>query len=89
MIPLKHPLAAARADPVKAFELRCWARGYLWAVGELGLHKAVDVLQHDAERDGLIDAIGQDAVQQLMARAFHAVCRERRPRVRFNCRAGP
>jgi hypothetical protein len=34
------------------------------------LHDAVDQLQHDAERDGLIDRLGQDAVQAIMSEAF-------------------
>jgi hypothetical protein len=51
-------------------ELRAWARAYLWAIGEYELHEAVDVLQHDAERDGLIEQYGQDAIQQIIAAAF-------------------
>jgi hypothetical protein len=35
--------------------------------------KAVDRLQADAMRDGLVDKIGQDAVQAIMAKAFEAV----------------
>ena len=60
--PLRHPVAVARVDALKAFELRAWARATLWAACEFDLHDAVDVLQHDAERDGLIETIGQDAV---------------------------
>jgi hypothetical protein len=45
----------------------------LWAAGELSLHDAVDVLQADAVRDGLVAEIGQDAVQAIMAKAFEAV----------------
>jgi hypothetical protein len=73
--PLRHPVAAARiarVDTLKAFQLRRWARATLWAAGEFGLHEAVDVLQCDAERDGLITRIGQDAVQRIMADAFHS-----------------
>ena len=55
---------------VEVFRLRCWARAHLWAAGVLGLHEAVDVLQSDAERDGLIDNIGQDAVQAIIAENF-------------------
>jgi hypothetical protein len=74
--PLRHPVAAARAvrvDALKAFEQRCWARAHLWAAGEFDLHEAVDVLQRDAERDGLVEAIGQDAVQRIMYDGFHRV----------------
>jgi hypothetical protein len=73
-IPLRHPVAGVRADPLAAFNQRAWARAYLWAVGEFAdLAEAVDVLQSDAERDGLVDQLGQDEMQRLMARAFHAV----------------
>jgi len=43
----------------------------LWSLGEYSLHEAVDVLQLDAaERAGLLDDLGQDRVQQIMAQAF-------------------
>jgi hypothetical protein len=74
--PLKHPVAAARAvrvDPLKAFELRCWARAYLWAAGEYTLHESVDELQRAAERDGLVARLGQDCIQRIMRDAFHRV----------------
>jgi hypothetical protein len=81
--PLKHPVAGAiRVDALKAFELRCWARAELWAACEFDLHEAVDVLQHAAERDGLITRIGQDAVQAIMASAFHRF--RRFPRIEIN-----
>jgi hypothetical protein len=74
--PLKHPVAPARIDAVKAFELRCWARAELWAACAWdGCHyplaEAVDPLQRAAERDGLVETIGQDAVQRILADAFH------------------
>jgi hypothetical protein len=56
-----------------AFELRCWARAQLFAAGELELSEAVDRLQCDAERDGLVDAIGQDEVQRILSEAFGSV----------------
>jgi hypothetical protein len=40
------------------------------SVGELTLHEAVDVLQADAERDGLIEQIGQDRIQKILAQCF-------------------
>ena len=59
---------------------RAEARAYLWSIGELTLHDAVDQLQADAVRDGLVKQIGQDAVQQIMADAFapyqHALCKQ-------------
>jgi hypothetical protein len=44
--------------------------------GELDLHDAVDVLQEFAEQSGLVAAIGQDAVQAIMANEFRPI-RER------------
>jgi hypothetical protein len=43
----------------------------LWQAGEFSLHEAVDKLQVDAVRDGLLEAIGQDAVERILADAFH------------------
>lgn len=59
-----------RADLLDVLELRAWARALLWSIGELELREAVDVLQHDAERDGLVARLGQDAVQKILAAAF-------------------
>lgn len=57
-----------------AFELRCHARAKLWQDGEIeDLHDAVDPLQAWAMQTGLVRAIGQDAVQAIMAQAFAAV----------------
>lgn len=72
-VALRHPVTAVRADPLKVFELRAWARATLYAACEFDLHEAVDVLQRDAERDGLIEMIGQDGVQRLLRDAFHAL----------------
>jgi hypothetical protein len=47
----------------------------LFLAGECTLHEAVDVLQADADRTGLVDMIGQDAVQLFMAAALEAVPR--------------
>jgi hypothetical protein len=56
-------------DPVDVFRLRAEARAMLYAAGEYTLIEAVDALQLDAERDGLLQ-IGQDRVQQIMSDAF-------------------
>jgi hypothetical protein len=68
--PLHHPAAAARVDLLTAFEARCEARALLWRIGEFDLSEAVDVLQHDAVRDGLVERVGQDRVEEIMAAAF-------------------
>jgi hypothetical protein len=62
--------SAAKPDPVAVFRARCEARAMLVAVGMLGLHEAIDELQRDAKRDGLVERIGQDGVQGLLAAAF-------------------
>jgi hypothetical protein len=49
---------------IVAFKARAEARAILWQAGELTLQEAVDKLQADAERDGLTETIGQDAVQK-------------------------
>jgi hypothetical protein len=69
--PLRH--SEIRLDPLLAFKARAEARAILWAACEIDLHEAVDVLQADAERAGLIDQLGQDRVQQIIADAFHEV----------------
>ena len=48
-------------------------QGCLWHEGDLDLHNAVDVLQAAAVQSGLVGALGQDAVQAIMAKAFAAV----------------
>jgi hypothetical protein len=62
-----------RLDPLEVFVARAEARAMLWAAYEFDLHEAVDVLQRDAERTGLVAAIGQDAVQRIIRDAFHSV----------------
>ena len=57
-------------DPIEAFRLRCEARAYLFSIGELDLHQSIDQLQFHAERNGLVELIGQDAVQAIMGEAF-------------------
>jgi len=75
---MNAPLRTSDVVPVPAidvFRLRAWARAYLFAASEFDLHEAVDKLQADAERDGLVAQIGQDKVQQIIAEEFHKVCR--------------
>ena len=47
-------IAERRVDLIDVFLERAEARAYLWSIGDLDLHEAVDVLQADAERDGLV-----------------------------------
>jgi hypothetical protein len=60
-------------DNTLIFAALCSARATLYAAGELGLPEAVDFLQEWAVKNGLVDAVGQDSVQTMMADAFMAV----------------
>src|SRR5262245_12647557 len=66
----KPPAVPALVD---VFIARAEARALLYAAGELELHDALDKLQADAERDGLVAELGQDEVQRLIAEAFAKV----------------
>jgi hypothetical protein len=68
---------AALPSPLEVFVARAEARAILYAACELDLHEAVDELQAAAVRTGLVAELGQDAVQHILADAFHAVCGRR------------
>lgn len=57
----------------EVFRLRCICRARLWATDEIDLGIAVDELQESAVASGLVELVGQDEVQRLMAEAFGAV----------------
>ena len=59
--------------PSETFQVLCESRALRWQAGDLTLADAVDWLQDIAAKNGLVQAIGQDAVQLIMARAFAAV----------------
>jgi ribosomal protein S12 methylthiotransferase accessory factor YcaO len=59
-----------RVDLLDALWERAQSRAYLWSIGEYSLHEAVDALQASAVRDGLVERIGQDAVQTILVDAF-------------------
>jgi hypothetical protein len=74
---IKHTTAPAPPDPdncpdqIDVLTLRAWARVLLLAEGEIeSVAEAVDPLQAFAVASGLVDEIGQDAVQQILADAF-------------------
>jgi hypothetical protein len=54
-------VAIKRVDLVDAFIERTKARAYLWSIGDLTLHEAVD---------GLIERVGADTLQQILSDAF-------------------
>ena len=57
-------------DELKVFAERCEAKAYLVAEGQIELHDAVNELQSAAESYGLIDRVGQDAIQKLIVDAM-------------------
>ena len=67
-----HAFAERYVDLLDVLRERAEARAYLWAAGEFDLQEAVDKLQADAARDGLVQRIGQDAVQAILAAAFRS-----------------
>jgi hypothetical protein len=67
-------IAKAAPTALDMFWACCEARAHLYAVGELDLHDAVDVLQERAVRHGLFAEIGEHAVQAIIVEAFHRVC---------------
>jgi hypothetical protein len=69
----KRAYPAARPSPLAVFTARAEARALLWRCLEFNLHEAVDVLQHAAVRDGVIATLGQDAVQEIISKAFGVV----------------
>ena len=64
---------AAKVSALSAFRLRCEARALLVAEGVLDFQTAVDELQISAVKSSIIDVVGQDAVQAIMATAFAKV----------------
>jgi|RhiMetdeSRZDD1v2_1073273.scaffolds.fasta_scaffold451779_1 hypothetical protein len=69
MTALRKPIANT-VPAVDVFRERCKARAILVEACALDLHTAVDGLQEAAVATGLVDEIGQDAVQKMMAHAF-------------------
>jgi hypothetical protein len=73
MTELAHKPVHAPLSAIEIFQARAEARAILWAACVFGLAEAVDVLQRDAERDGLVEELGQDGVQAIIATAFQRV----------------
>jgi hypothetical protein len=66
--------AVARApSPLCVLVARAEARALLYAASDFDLPEAVDPLQAYAEESGLLDEIGQDGVQAILAVAFSKV----------------
>jgi hypothetical protein len=57
----------------KTFQALCESRALRWQAGDLALPDAVDWLASYAEHNNLIETIGWDQIQLIMARAFAAV----------------
>src|SRR5262249_45447928 len=56
--------------PIEVFTTRCQARASFVCLGDMDLIEAVDELQAAAVATGLVEKIGQDAVQAIMAEHF-------------------
>jgi len=65
----EHATAIA-IDPLDVWLERVQAQAYLVSVGEIALQDAFDRLQIDAKRDGLVDELGQDEIQRILAIVF-------------------
>jgi hypothetical protein len=65
--------SAPRADLVEVFYDRCARAADDYATGRIALLDAVDDLQAWAETRNVVEEIGQDMVQQIMATAFAPV----------------
>lgn len=66
----RDPLGV-RVAPIDVLRLRAEARALLWAEGEIkSIPEAVDPLQAFAVTSGLVDEIGEDQVQRIIADAF-------------------
>lgn len=71
-------MSSPPADKIESFRALCWSRALRWKEGSItaehdGDHwigHAVDPLQAWAEKNGLVQLIGQDEVQQILAEAF-------------------
>jgi len=72
---MTHALRAAARSPSPLCILiaRAEARALLYAANQFDLPEAVDPLQAFAVKSGLVDEIGQDAVQAILAAAFSKV----------------
>jgi hypothetical protein len=57
------------------FALRCNQAAGLVAAGKLSLIDAADQLQRLAQRSGVIDRLGQDRVQRVMAASLKQIRR--------------
>jgi hypothetical protein len=72
-LPGRKKRQVAKVDALSAFRLRCEVRALLVAEGELDFQTAVDELQTSAVKSSIIEVVGQDAVQAIMANAFAKV----------------
>lgn len=76
MTDVKHKSPPDKPTLADRFEMLCWARLCLWFGGEVEgeLPDVVDSLQAWATSRGLVAVLGQDVIQEIIAKA----CREAR-----------
>jgi hypothetical protein len=65
------PKSAPAPSALETFIARCEAHARRYAAGEIELLDAVDALQNYATAFGLVDELGQDEAQRIIADAFH------------------
>jgi hypothetical protein len=65
--------AALRIPDLELFRARCQAAARECALGKMDLIEAVDRLQDWAFTRGLVDLLGQDGVQAIMAEVFQSI----------------
>jgi hypothetical protein len=68
-----HRISAPEADMVEVFRARCEAAAQAYAIGKIALLDAVDQLQDFAFTRELVELVGQDQIQAIMAEAFGPV----------------
>jgi hypothetical protein len=56
--------------PIDALDIRARIRALLWFEYQIQMQEAVDPLQTYAEQSGLVQEIGQDAVQEIIGAPF-------------------
>jgi hypothetical protein len=71
---LKRPPIPDKTNLLPIFVARCEKMADTYALGDIALADAVDTLQDWAFTRGLVEQLGQDAVQAIMANAFAPDC---------------
>jgi hypothetical protein len=68
--PVRYESAPRILPAIDVLEIQAQVRADLWWQYQMELHQAVDELQACTEQSGLLNLIGQDAVQAIIAAPF-------------------